>query len=339
MLSDANSNYFNMLGFIVKINAHQQHQNQILVPFLNQHSIDKHDNPDQSVHLEVDLYSVAELSPQEKNSGFFIFKVRMAEVYQISLSLRKLKYKTKDQSECYGFDNTLQNKRNFKLFCDSTSVANEILYFYLLSAFGEFIELKAHSRIHAAAFVDKNDRGMLVYGTEGSGKSTLALQALADDRLTVLSDEIAILNSKSTQLEFLNLPLSVFAKQLTSASKDLQVSIKFEHFFQGKVFLHLKNYLKPKTKIFVKQIFVLTEKKTSKIKCQLLLFFGLISGKGLPQMLEYFLRPNSVHKIVQILFFRVLFAIKLLAKADVFNLEKTTDSGDRLGLLHLKINQ
>ena len=78
---------------------------------------------------------------------------------------------------------------------ENEHLVHEAAYHYLLSRFGEHLESKGLTRLHALALVGA-DGAVAVMLPSGGGKSTLALRALQEDGIRLLSEDSPLLDRR-----------------------------------------------------------------------------------------------------------------------------------------------
>jgi len=255
---------------------------------------------------------------------------RMCDVFQMDLNTRRYVYSAEKEKVAIAIDKTRGRKRSFLLFAENSQTAYEILYFYILSAFGEWLEKNNYQRLHACSFV-RNGQAQLAYGDEGAGKSTLAISLHRGGIYSVINDEMAVINRRTLEVMSFSFPLSL------KSSEDLEYCSlpKFSRFFYGKrfVFLERREF---KSGYPLSGIFVLTGNPKRDLFCKVQVFLGIFLGRGLPQMTEYFVRANNIHWLFIFSVLRIRSAIRILFRIRIYNLPKTESAADRAKGICLK---
>ena len=258
-----------------------------------------------------------------------IMKTRMCKAYQVSLHKRYFEYNQDDKQLAVALEDSSKGTRRITVYCDDESVVREILYFYVLSCHGEWAENQNNTRLHAASFT-YNNAAYLIYGKEGAGKSTLSFCILENNTFDLLGDEIALLEARTGLNIPICLPLSLKKDSLLSVSSEHQKNIKFKHFFSGKNFITINNKnISNLKKLKIDKIFFLSEKMLSTAQIKFRIIFAIIVGEGLPQMAEYFIRPNNVVCLIRILGHRLCAAFKIVFNCDFVCLPRSINPNDR----------
>jgi hypothetical protein len=88
-----------------------------------------------------------------------------------------------------------RNRGHLTVQGEDEHLVHEAAYLYLLSRFGEHLESKGLTRLHALALAGPSG-AMALLLPSGGGKSTLALRALQDDGVRILSEDSPLLDRR-----------------------------------------------------------------------------------------------------------------------------------------------
>ncbi|MGZ3691274.1 MAG: hypothetical protein ACXVAX_07210 [Pseudobdellovibrio sp.] len=284
--------HFNIYGFKLTIQSKDYDLSELKIQkdFVYFRTNDGSQDQDLSIHIN--HYS------EPENPGFRLFKTSMCSAYQISTSVRLLKYEA--GARAWLSDSFVSNRRKAVLSCENLDIANDILYFYVNSAAGEYLDLNGYMRIHAFSYL-QNDTAHLVYGKPGTGKSTLALKLLKSPNVKIYSDEISLLSLKDRKLY--PYPIRISSPDEINAEGG---DSKFQYLFKTKFLLPI-----PPERIatghFLNQIHFLPMGRRSSP----LFYLEIILGIGLIQMFEFFVRPGGLPVLFRIFLNRLQLAFLL----------------------------
>lgn len=275
--------YFDIYKYKLKIESADFDVNQLKIIQDFDFFIQTHN---EQPNLEVNIFKYREF----KKKGILIGSTRMCKVRQISLSKRQLIYTYNGETLAVVEDQALPCNRKISLWAKNPEVIDDILYFLINSCVGEHLDLNSYMRIHALS-CQSTGKTSLIYGLPGAGKSTLAAEILQNTSFRIFSDEISILNLNSKTL--LPYPIRVGISNQSSVQKNTDV--KFVYFFETKFLVKIpQNKISSESKI--SHFFYLSQNPVSSAQ----LAAQLVSGVGLIQMWEYFLRPNNLNSIFKI---------------------------------------
>ena len=132
-------------------------------------------------------------TPQEKWRR--MLKLGRSELYWARPGRRRVRFFGKAWVDYYYARGTCE------IFCADPDAAYESCYFALMSYVGERLDKMGIHRVHGLAIA--NDRGgVLFLAPSGTGKSTLALEALRNQGVRILSDDIPLVNRAGELLGF-----------------------------------------------------------------------------------------------------------------------------------------
>jgi hypothetical protein len=237
-------------------------------------------------------------------SGVAIFKTRMCQVFQSGIKSRFCIYEFNQKVEavCHLQEENLGRKMT--LYCDDPQLSYEIVYSFILSAAGEELDLRGLMRVHAAA-VQYHQKNILLLARSGTGKSTLINEILTDQSFSVFSDEVALINIKSGEVQ--PFPVRMALKEPAENSASPRV-------FKRKLFDTKFLYKVPEEKIAaagpVDRVFSYQKVNSGgiadlKFKNFLILAFDVLLGIGNQQMAEFMLRPNNLLRLARIFYYRI----------------------------------
>ena len=92
-------------------------------------------------------------------------------------------------------------KKEYEIFSESADLRYEISYVTVLSAVGQFLDLKHIHRVHALG-VSQNGKAILILLPQKGGKSTIALRLLRSGQVKLLSDDSPLLTRQGEVLPF-----------------------------------------------------------------------------------------------------------------------------------------
>jgi hypothetical protein len=199
----------------------------------------------------------------------------------------------------------------------------EIVYLFIHSRVGEFLDKKGIHRIHACSFSFENNIYVVML-PQGGGKSTLLMELLKNDKIKLISDDTPLFDARGNIFPF-PIRIGVHNDIDTNYIPNEYISIFNRRKFGPK---KLINYEFFKDRIETKQLPVTI---IYGIRCFcdnprivksnifvgfLHLFKNCIVGYGLPQVLEYFLIGGFKDNFskIKIIFSRFYSSIRLLLK-------------------------
>lgn len=281
-------------------------------------------------HLKIDLQSLD--IPQ--TSGLYIGKTKMCRIRQKSFNCRQLEYIHNNKTIAVVDDDTSGKTRLLTIKAINLDVIDDILYFFLNSSAGEYLEYNGMMRLHALSF-QISDGAALVHGAPGFGKSTLALELVKNPTIKLFSDEIALFNLRSKMIH--PYPLRIASVESLSPETPAQ-NIKFVYFFNKKSLVNIeKNKIaspKPLQSIF--QILNLASNAATRsemnLEQKIKLSYEIILGIGLIQMWEYLLRLNNLHIVLVILINRIKL-IYYIMRVKSFSLNKNSSLESKINSL------
>lgn len=217
-------------------------------------------------------------------------------VCQILFFRQKRRYVYKDSS--FADDFSSNSRRILKFFYNELTTGVEEGNLFFLSAVGELLEYKGLLRLHACGFEDGNN-AFVFPGDSGFGKSTLAKDILLKTDLKIISDEMVLTDG----YRFFSFPLRISLKE----------------FFESETYSVNKwsrNRFAPKWQVQIPDQRISKKAHSGKIylsseMSRLDFFIRVVSGYGLPQMKEYFIRRDNILKLTKVFFQRLYFFYKL----------------------------
>lgn len=251
-------------------------------------------NQNFSINAKITLINNSNTTP----SGFFIFSTAMCKVFQKNLNSREFLYKPQPNTTALLTDSHINKIRVAELVTTDIKLASDVLYFYINSIVGEYLDLSGLMRVHACSFLH-NETTSLIYGRSGLGKSTLAHELLNNEFVQLYSDEISLINLKNGEL--LPYPIRISIMQNSIDGLD----VKFNYFFKTKSLLPLLNNKVAPAKKLTRVFYLSPTQFKFLILQKCLFYFDILLGVGLIQMHEFLLRPKNVLNLLKILINRL----------------------------------
>lgn len=204
----------------------------------------------------------------------------------------------------------------------------EIAYLLILSRLGEKLDLKSLHRVHAMA-AEFGGAGLLLTAPIGGGKTTLLMQLARDPAFTLLADDTPLVDPRGHIHPF---PLRVGLAENSPFLKDLQPDslrpFKRRHYPPKYLVPPPLGGGKGPRETPCRRIFLLKRsggapviKKAGLPEAAFELLRSLVAGAGVPQMAEYFLRPelSDLPAKARILRGRARAAMALLRNCEFLN--------------------
>lgn len=248
-----------------------------------------------------------------QTSGLYIGKTKMCRVRQKSFNCRELEYIHNLQTLAIVNDDTSEKTRQLTINAINLDVIDDILYFFINSSVGEYLDYNGLMRLHALSYT-LDGHANLIHGAPGFGKSTLAIELIKNADTKIFSDEISVFDLSKNLLQ--PYPMRIACSEMMSSELETQ-NVKFTYFFNKK---YLTNIEKNKiaSPAALQNIYLLINTNSSglcKAKASLFqkvrLSYEIIFGTGLIQMWEYFLRLNNPHIFCRILFNRIKLVFRI----------------------------
>jgi len=186
-----------------------------------------------------------------------------------------------------------------KLYSEDPALLREISYLLILSRLGEKLELRGLHRVHAlaAAF---DGAGILLTAPSGGGKTTLLMALAGDPDFKVLADDTPLVDSQGTLFPF---PLRAGLAEDSPFRKNFPgnaLRIFTRRHYPPKYLVPPDFFTaKPAPQTACKLIFLLRKsagppliENAACVFTILELLKSLIAGGGIPQIAEYFIRPE-----------------------------------------------
>lgn len=220
-------------------------------------------------------------------------------------------------------------------FPKTSNAAYETSFLYVIALLGERLERLGFVRLHGAGFSKKGkeDHLIAVLADSGCGKSCLSYLVFQSDQYSVGADEI--LFWRDNRFFPLPLPLSVPAPFLMRKNPCSTLGgLRARNWQASKRIIPLLP-TKPQSHS-VATITVLFENRTPGLltglsaKCRLL--FRVVSGIGLPQMMEVYLRAHALPLLLRVLRSRLVLASRILSgriDGQIINFYVSLDDPDR----------
>jgi hypothetical protein len=196
---------------------------------------------------------------------------------------------------------------SFKIKLSDKTHVYEIIRNYVLAIVGLHWETKGWMRFHALG-IEKNNKNLVFCLPSKGGKSSLATEHLSNELGKIFSDEIVFTNGKTIRA----FPICIALSQ--KAAEDLKVDIKNMSAFKKRKY-EVK-YLTPISlnKVAaegpVHKIYAIN---TNLIKFIWSSFWGL----GLPQMAQYILRIDNLHRLLLMAFTRAKVLTRLFLNGKI----------------------
>jgi hypothetical protein len=222
-------------------------------------------------------------------------------VCQILFFRHKRRYLYKDGS--FADDFSTSSRRILKFFYKKLTTGVEEANLFLLSSVGEMLECSGLVRLHACAFDDGNT--VVVFpGDSGFGKSTLAKEILLKTDFKILSDEMVLTDGS----KYYPFPLRISLKE--PYESDLHCVKEWS-----------RNRHSTKWQLTVPPERVSVQGGPGKIllsaeMSRVHFFIRVMSGYGLAQMKEYFVRKDNLASLIGMLFQRLIVFTKLYSQVE-----------------------
>jgi hypothetical protein len=235
----------------------------------------------------------------------------------IRFSKKKRVYIYRDKS--FVNDYVQDTRRILRFFYSDPSTAQEEGNRLLLSSVGEFLEHRGLVRLHACGFLNEN-LAMIFPGDSGFGKSTFAKDVLHSTDHKILSDEMILTNGQ----EFFPFPLRISMKEPFSSTV-----------FSVDEWSRRNNPTKWQIQIPAER--VVTQPSAGRIYLgpDMGLFkfcVRVVSGYGIAQMKEYFIRGDNFFMLVKFFIRRCYVFFRLVSVCKKIDI-KPRQSQKWLGLL------
>lgn len=224
--------------------------------------------------------------------------------------------------------------RGGRLRSADRGLLEELSYLLILSRAGEQLDLAGLHRLHAGA-LGHSGRALLFCGPRGSGKTTLLLELLKDPAFSLLSDDTPLLRADGAVLPF---PARV---GLASDSPHLHDfgglrELKRRHYPPKRLLDTVKAGFRLAGPLPAGALFLLRRSVRARIRRASLpaaaaeLAVSLAAGWGVPQLAEYYLRPEPADLVRKagILASRLRTATRLLGRAERYVLELSPDHAE-----------
>ncbi|OGS06290.1 MAG: hypothetical protein A2270_07625 [Elusimicrobia bacterium RIFOXYA12_FULL_51_18] len=221
-----------------------------------------------------------------------------------------------------------------KLSSENTALLREISYLLILSRLGEKLDLCGLHRVHAlaAAF---DGAGILLTAPSGGGKTTLLMALAGDPDFKILADDTPLVDSHGTLFPFpLRAGLSEDSPFIKNFPGNALMIFKRRH-YPPKYLVPPDFFIsKPAPQIPCKLIFLLKRsakppliESASSLWMILQLFKSLVAGDGIPQIAEYFIRPepSDLLRKARIFAGRSLAALALIKNCAGFHFRLSPD--------------
>jgi len=218
----------------------------------------------------------------------------------------------------------------------------EVIYLFILSRSGKFLDLNGLHKIHAFAF-SKGNKAIVCMQPMRGGKSTLLTEILKEKDVSVISDDTPLFNLSGEILPFpLRMSLENLPRHLNLNQSDYFV-LKRE-FFKSKYSIAIKSFNRP---ICPKaNNYILIEAKRSTYENPILirnsflkkwqsLMVHLVIGFGLPIIFEYFWEAGitDFFRKSKIFLSRLYLATKLSLSKESYTLYLSEDSTKNAALI------
>jgi len=186
-----------------------------------------------------------------------------------------------------------------RLCCEDPALMREIAYLLILSRLGEKLDLKGLHRVHAMA-AEFEGAGLLMTAPMGGGKTTLLMQLARDPAFTLLADDTPLVDSRGDIHPFpLRMGLAGGSPFLKDFPKDKLRLLKRRHYAPKYLISPLFPGGNIQGKTRCRRLFLLKRsggapriKKAGITRAAFELLNSLVMGTGVPQIAEYFLRPE-----------------------------------------------
>jgi len=214
-----------------------------------------------------------------------------------------------------------------RLSSEDPALLHEIAYLLILSRLGEKLDLQGLHRIHAAA-VEFKGVGAIMTAAVGVGKTTLLLELARDPDFTPLANDTPLVDSRGNIHPFpLRVGIAEGSPFLARFPKDALRPFKRRHY--PLKYLVSPSRLSPNIPGETRcgELFLLKRsagapliKEVGKPRAAVELLNSLVMGRGVPQIAEYFLRPelSDLPGKTRIVRGRLAAALALLKNCGVF---------------------
>jgi hypothetical protein len=221
-----------------------------------------------------------------------------------------------------------------ELWSSSPALLREICYLLILSRLGEELERKGLHRVHALA-AEFGGEGFLVTAPMGAGKTTLFLELARDPAFTLLANDTPLADHSGYIHPFpLRVGLSGDSPQLSRFSKEALRPFDRRHYPRKYLLAHPGLSSNAPAKTRCTRLFLLERGAGAPLitaaggtRMALELLKALILGSGVPQIAEYFLRPEASDLPAKAGFLlgRCAAAAALLRNSGAFRFRLSTD--------------
>ncbi len=211
----------------------------------------------------------------------------------------------------------------------------EVLYLFILSRSGKYLDLKGIHKIHAFSIAHKG-KGLVCMQPMRGGKSTLFTEILSQFDVAIGSDDTPLINEFGLLAPF---PLRVSLDTLPDRFKinDDQYYLMNREFYKSKYSISLKAFDKKIANNCIDFIFVEAHRSTydepflvpmTKVRLLKRLFHHMVIGFGLPIIFEYFWEsgPRDFLRKTLIFYKRFFSAVKLSLTKKGYDLYMSKDS-------------
>lgn len=211
----------------------------------------------------------------------------------------------------------------------------EVLYLFILSRSGKYLDLKGIHKIHAFSIVHKG-KGLVCMQPMRGGKSTLFTELLNNYDVEIGSDDTPLIDQYGLLAPF---PLRVSLDELpTNIDLDSEkYYLMNREFYKSKYSISLSAFNKKIATNCINFVFVEAHRSThdepllvpmTKIRLFKRLFHHMVIGFGLPLIFEYFWESgtNDFYKKTTIFYKRFSSALKLSLSKKGYDLYMSKDS-------------
>lgn len=301
--------YFDFYGITVRCNIQddvlgEAHQS---LSFFSYFQVSE---PADSPRIDLTICLTPSFSPN--NLPFFAFSFRGAHVY--GLKTRFVSYPKNHWVKITKTSTNYKEQYQVELSGNDPYLLSELVFLIIQSLAGWELEKLGWIRLHAASMARDNQCHVWL-APSGAGKSTrsyLALQSGAK----LFSDEITMI-SPDGLLHPWPLPIQLSSHNAMRLSLNISQCTTFKKRLYGeKILVPI-----PHSEI-AKPCDQLQFECTSG---PLSLIADIVSGKGLPQILEFNLRIDTFSEILKIAFNRLRFSVKILLHAKYSTLKKWSE--------------
>jgi hypothetical protein len=218
-------------------------------------------------------------------------KAKIYKENSISYDFKKMRYTNYKNEALSVYD---FKTGNGEAYSQNADLLYEISYLFIHSRAGELLDLKGFHRLHAAAISYNNNIFVLMLPS-GGGKTTFLMEALKNPAVKILSDDTPLINPKGEILPF---PLRIGV--IEGEANDIAGTTIFNRsahgakqlipyeYFSGKIepaklpvtLICADRFFSPESEII----------KINKLSAAGVLFKNLITGYGIPQVVEFFIK-------------------------------------------------